>query len=136
MPHFEPGTTLGPYRIDELVGSGGMGDVYRATDTRLHRRVAIKLIAPDFSTNRDFQTRFEREARLLAALNHRHVGAIHGIEQFDGVHALVLELVEGKHSLSGCDTGRAAAGRSPRDRPPDGRCTRRLRTRRASSIAT
>jgi len=106
MAHLEPGTTIGPYRIEELVGAGGMGDVYRATDTRLHRTVAIKLVAPEFSTSRESQTRFEREARLLAALNHPHVGAIHGIEEFGDVRALILEFVDGRTLAERLDAGR------------------------------
>jgi Tol biopolymer transport system component len=106
MAHLEPGTAIGPYRIDALVGSGGMGDVYRATDTRLHRAVAIKIIAAGLSTDPEIQTRFEREGRLLAALNHPHIGAIHGLEQFDGVHALILEFVEGPTLAERLDSGR------------------------------
>ena len=79
-----------------LLDLGGMVDVYPATHTRLHRSVAIKLIAAELSANHELQTRFEREAWVLAALVHPHVAAIDGLEERDGVRALVLEFVEGR----------------------------------------
>jgi eukaryotic-like serine/threonine-protein kinase len=90
------GTRLGIYEIVEGLGAGGMGEVYRAHDTQLGRDVAIKILPAAFLANRERLARFEREARLLAALNHPHVGAIYGVEHVDGVRALVLELVEGE----------------------------------------
>jgi serine/threonine protein kinase len=90
------GQRLGSYEIVSLLGSGGMGEVYRARDTKLGRDVAIKILPRAFTADLDRRARFEREARLLAALNHPHVGAIYGFEERDGVHALVLELVEGQ----------------------------------------
>jgi serine/threonine protein kinase len=87
---------LGPYEIGALIGSGGMGDVYRARDTKLGRDVAIKILPAVFTADADRRARFEREARLLAALNHPHIGAIYGFEDRQGIHALVLELVEGQ----------------------------------------
>lgn len=89
------GQPLGAYRITSLLGAGGMGEVYRARDAKLGRDVAIKVLPKIFTTDAERLARFEREARLLAALNHPHIGAIYGFEQSDGVHALVLELVEG-----------------------------------------
>jgi Tol biopolymer transport system component len=89
------GQRLGPYDIGALLGAGGMGDVYRARDTMLGREVAIKILPDAFMADADRRARFEREARLLAALNHPHIGAIYGFEQRDGLHALVLELIEG-----------------------------------------
>ena len=89
------GVRLGPYEIHSLLGAGGMGEVYRARDTRLGRDVAIKIPRRMFTSDPDRLARFEREARLLAALNHPNIAAIHGIEERDGVEALVLELVEG-----------------------------------------
>ena len=89
------GTRLGPYEILAPIGAGGMGEVYRARDTRLGRDVAIKVLPRIFSEDPDRRSRFEREARVLAALNHPHIAAIHGFEEVDGVGALVLELVEG-----------------------------------------
>jgi eukaryotic-like serine/threonine-protein kinase len=89
------GRRLGAYEILGVVGIGGMGAVYRARDTRLGREVAIKVLPRVFSTDPDRRARFEREARLLAALNHPHIAAIYGIEESEGVQALVLELIEG-----------------------------------------
>src|SRR4030095_8632964 len=82
--------------IRELLGVGGMGQVYRAYDDTLGREVAIKLLPPAFTADRERQARFEREARLLATLNHPHIGAIYSVEEADGVRGLVLELVEGR----------------------------------------
>lgn len=90
------GRRLGPYKIGAMLGSGGMGEVYRALDTKLGRDVAIKILPQVFIADSDRRARFEREARLLAALNHPHIGAIYGFEDRDGIHGLVLELVEGE----------------------------------------
>src|SRR5437667_9756657 len=90
------GTKFGPYEIVSLLGAGGMGEVYRARDTKLGRDVAIKILPPAFAADPDRLERFEREARLLASLNHPHIGAIYGVEESAGVTALVLELVEGE----------------------------------------
>ena len=90
------GTSLGPYKIIEQLGAGGMGEVYRARDTKLERDVAIKVLPDDLAADPDRLARFEREAKLLAALNHANVGSIHGLEETDGVHFLVLELIEGE----------------------------------------
>lgn len=89
------GTAFGTYQILAPLGAGGMGVVYRARDTRLGREVAIKTLPDTFSADPDQLGRLEREARALAALNHPHIGTIYGIEEADGVRALVLELVEG-----------------------------------------
>ena len=89
------GTKLGPYEIVALLGAGGMGEVYRARDTKLGRDVALKFLPPVFAANADRVARFEREARLLASLNHPRIGAIYGFEDADNMPALVLELVEG-----------------------------------------
>src|SRR3989475_2976915 len=90
------GRLLAPYEMGSLLGSGGMGEVYRARDTKLGRDVAIKILPRAFIEDADRRARFEREARLLAALNHPHIGAIYGFEDREGIHALVLELVEGE----------------------------------------
>ena len=87
---------LGPYRIAGVLGEGGMGVVYRAKDTRLGRDVAIKILPPEFACDPGRLARFRREARALATLNHPNIGAIYGLEQFNGVDCLVLELVEGE----------------------------------------
>ena len=96
LPRLAPGTPFGQYRLEALIGAGGMGQVYRATDTRLRRQVAIKLLVPGLADDPDFAPRFEREGRLLASLNHPNIAAIYGLEEADGVHGLVLELVEGQ----------------------------------------
>jgi len=90
------GRRLGPYEVVGALGAGGMGEVYRAHDSRLGRDVAIKVLPQRFATDPVHLSRFEREARLLAALNHPHIAAIYGVEEVDGVRALVLELVEGQ----------------------------------------
>ena len=89
------GRRVGAYQIDARIGSGGMGEVYRARDTRLGRDVAIKVLPSIFAADPDRLARFEREARMLAALNHSHIATIHGVEELDGVRGLILELVEG-----------------------------------------
>src|SRR5260370_32720596 len=86
------GSRLGPYEIVEPIGAGGMGEVYRATDTKLRRSVAIKVMQPAFAQNQVRMERFAQEARVLAALNHPNIAAIYGIEE----NALVMELVEGE----------------------------------------
>jgi serine/threonine protein kinase len=89
------GTILGPYEITGTLGAGGMGEVYRATDTNLKRAVAIKVLPESVATDRDRLARFQREAEVLATLNHPNIAAIYGLERSDGTTALVMELVEG-----------------------------------------
>jgi eukaryotic-like serine/threonine-protein kinase len=90
------GALLGPYRIDFLLGAGGMGQVYRATDTRLNRTVALKILPREFASNVHFRARFEREAHAIAALSHPHICTLHDIGQHDGVDFLVMEYLEGE----------------------------------------
>ena len=90
-----PGTQLGPYEIGSPLGAGGMGEVYRARDTKLGRDVALKVLPATFATDPERMARFRREAQVLASLNHPHIGAIYGLEDSGGVPALVMELVEG-----------------------------------------
>src|SRR6478672_11470310 len=90
------GVRLGPYEILSALGAGGMGEVYRARDTRLERAVAIKVLPQAFATDTERVARFAREARTLASLNHPHIAALYGLEDADGVKALVMELVEGE----------------------------------------
>jgi eukaryotic-like serine/threonine-protein kinase len=90
-----PGTRLGVYDITALIGEGGMGQVYRATDTRLKRQVAIKVLPPSLAADQDRLKRFQREAEVLASLNHPNIAQIHGVEESGGVTSLVMELVEG-----------------------------------------
>ncbi len=90
------GRTLSHYEIVAVLGSGGMGDVYRARDTKLEREVAIKVIAEEFSRDKERLDRFEREAKLLAQLNHANIATLYGFEDADGQRFLVMELVEGE----------------------------------------
>src|SRR5215510_2889991 len=89
------GQRFGSYQITSLLGKGGMGEVYLARDTRLDRSVAIKTLPEQFESDAERLARFEREAKVLASLNHPNIGAIYGLERHDGRHILVLELVEG-----------------------------------------
>jgi len=89
------GRTLSHYRVYEKLGRGGMGEVYRARDTKLNRDVALKVLPEEFANNADRMARFEREAQVLASLNHPNIAAIHGVEEASGIRALVMELVEG-----------------------------------------
>ena len=90
-----PGARYGPYEITAKIGAGGMGEVYRARDTRLDRDVALKILPPAFAGDPERLARFESEARTLATLNHPHIGHIYGLEESGGVRALVLEFVDG-----------------------------------------
>src|SRR5438045_8071492 len=93
---LSPGTRLGAYEIVAAIGAGGMGEVYRARDTRLQRDVAIKVLPDLFASDPERLARFEREAQVLASLNHPHIAAIYGLEEAGTVRALILELVEGE----------------------------------------
>jgi hypothetical protein len=107
--------TFSHYRIVDKLGAGGMGEVYRAEDTKLGRQVAIKLLPDVFDRDPERLARFEREARLLASLNHPNIAAIYGLEEAEGKRFLVLELVEGQtreHQIG--------VGADPRVRPPGG----------------
>src|SRR5215216_1851594 len=92
---LNPGTRLGDYEIIAAIGKGGMGEVYRARDTKLQRDVAIKILPEAFAHDSERLARFNREARTLASLNHPNIGQIHGLEESDAIKALVMELVEG-----------------------------------------
>jgi len=92
---LQPGVRLGSYEILSALGAGGMGEVYRARDTNLKREVAIKVLPEGFSQDPDRLARFQREAELLATLNHPNIAAVYGLEKSEGVTAIVLELVEG-----------------------------------------
>ena len=104
------GTRIGPYDVVAPLGAGGMGEVYRARDARLNRDVALKVLPDAFALDAERLARFRREAQVLAALNHPHIAAIHGLEDAGGVQALVLELVEGPTLAD-----RIAQGRVPLD---------------------
>ena len=90
-----PGTRLGVYEVTAQIGEGGMGQVFRATDTKLKRQVAIKILPEAFAHDADRLARFTREAKTLASLNHPNIAAIYGLEESRGMTALVMELVEG-----------------------------------------
>lgn len=92
---FDPGSRLGPYEIRLLAGRGGMGDVYRARDTRLDRDVAIKVLPPGIATSPVRRARFEREARAISRLNHPHICTVHDVGECEGVAFLVMEYIEG-----------------------------------------
>jgi len=93
---FQPGSWLGPYRLEGRLGRGGMGVVLEATDTRLQRRVALKLLPQDLQGGIEQLIRFEREARLLASLNHPNIATIHSLEFLQGMHFLTMELIPGE----------------------------------------
>ena len=125
QPHHQPRTTarlrrsqaglvmigqrIASYEITARLGEGGMGEVYRARDTKLGREVALKILPPAVAEDRNRLARFQREARVLAALSHPHIATIHGIEDDTDIHALVMELVEGQTSQrSGSDSPHAS----------------------------
>jgi eukaryotic-like serine/threonine-protein kinase len=93
---LSPGTRLGAYEVAAPLGAGGMGEVYRAVDTRLKRSVAIKVLPDSVANDPDRLARFQREAEILASLSHPNIAAIHGLEESDGINAIVMELVEGR----------------------------------------
>ena len=105
------GTRLGPYQIVDRIGAGGMGEVYRATDTRLDRSVAIKVLPEDLAADPERRGRFEREAKAVSSLNHPHICTLHDVGEQDGAYYLVMEVVEGETLES-----RLARGRLPLDR--------------------
>jgi serine/threonine protein kinase/Tol biopolymer transport system component len=105
------GTQLGPYRITHVLGVGGMGEVYRAHDSKLGRDVALKVLPAAFQADAGRLARFEREARALASLNHPNIATIHGLEQHDGVHSLVMEVIDGA-TLHDIIAGIASSGES------------------------
>ena len=94
MP-LAPGTRLGPYEVVAAIGAGGMGEVYRARDTKLNRVVALKILPDAFAADSDRLVRFRREAQVLASLNHPNIAHLYGFEDAGSTHALVMELVDG-----------------------------------------
>ena len=92
---LQVGSRLGHYDVTALIGEGGMGQVWQATDTKLNRQVALKILPEAFASDPDRLARFQREAHVLASLNHPNIAAIYGLEEADDTRALVLELVEG-----------------------------------------
>ncbi len=128
------GTRLAHYEITSHLGTGGMGEVYQGTDTKLGRSVAIKFLPEGFSHDAERVGRFQREARVLASLNHPNVAAIYGVEEINGRHFLVMELVPGETLKSAFAVARFRWRRhcSLRSRSPKGS---RRRTTPVSSIA-
>ncbi len=112
MP-LSPGSRIGPYEVIAQIGAGGMGEVYRARDTQLQRDVALKILRDAFATDPDRLSRFEREAQLLAALNHPHIAQIYGLERSGGERTLVMEYVEGETLDDRVHRTRDAGGMSP-----------------------
>ena len=90
------GTRLGPYEITALLGEGGMGEVYRARDTRLERTIAIKVLPPDLAADPKRRTRFEREARAISSLSHPHICSLFDVGEEDGLAFLIMEHLEGE----------------------------------------
>src|SRR2546428_1497183 len=91
-----PGTKLGPYEIQAPLGAGGMGEVYRATDTKLGRDVALKVLPAEMASDPERLERFRREAKALAALHHPGIVTVHSVEEADGVHFLTMQLIQGQ----------------------------------------
>ncbi len=117
---IDPGARLGPYEIAAKLGEGGMGAVWRATDTHLGREVALKLLPGDFADDPERQARFEREARTLASLNHPNIAVVHALEHLDGRHLAVDSETEAERTVLGAPPGSepfraqpALDGRSP-----------------------
>ena len=95
---MESGTQLGPYEILGQLGAGGMGEVYLARDPRLEREVAIKVLPEELCCDPEHMARLEREARMLAALDHPNVATVHGLEEAEGIRFLVMQRVKGRDS--------------------------------------
>src|SRR4051812_19126012 len=93
---LSPGTRLGPYEILAPIGAGGMGEVYRARDTRLGRSVAIKTLSSEFAADTKLKIRFEREAKTISALNHPNICTVHDVGRENGIDYLVMELCDGR----------------------------------------
>lgn len=93
---LSPGSRLGSYEVTAKIGQGGMGEVYKATDTRLDRTVAIKVLLAHVADDPDLRQRFEREAKTISSLNHPHICTLHDIGQQDGIDYLVMEYLEGE----------------------------------------
>src|SRR5262249_396296 len=110
MTTLAAGSRLGPYQILEPIGAGGMGEVYKAADTRLDRTVAIKVLPTRWAENAEMRQRFEREAQTLAALNHPHICVLHDIGTHVGADFLVMEYLEGETLASRLERGRLGLG--------------------------
>jgi len=102
---LQPGVLLGPYQVLSLIGAGGMSEVYQARDTRLDRKVAVKVLAPTLATDTEFRARFEREAKAISSLNHPHICGLYDIGREQDTEYLVLELLEGETLASRIERG-------------------------------
>ena len=107
---LQPGATLGPFEILSLIGAGGMGEVYRARDTRLDRKVAVKVLAPELANDAEFRARFAREAKAISALNHPHICGLYDIGREHDTDYLVLELLEGETLAARLERGALPLG--------------------------
>ena len=116
---LSPGARLGAYNVVSSIGAGGMGEVYRAHDTRLERDVALKILPEAFVADAERLARFKREAHLLASLNHPNIAAIYGLEDAGSAPAIVMELVEGPTLADRIAGQPLAIGRCAGDRAPD-----------------
>ena len=127
------GSRLGPYEIVSAIGAGGMGEVYRARDRSLKRDIALKILPDSLSADVERLARFQREAEVLASLNHPNIAAIYGLENAEGVKALVMELVEGEDLAE-----RIARGPTPLDEalPIVKQIARRWRRRTSKASST
>jgi Tol biopolymer transport system component/predicted Ser/Thr protein kinase len=105
VPALTAGAQLGPHRIESVIGAGGMGQVYRATDTRLNRRVAIKVLPSELADDPQFRARFEREAKAIASLNHPHICTLYDVGRDQGIEYLVMEYLEGESLASRLERG-------------------------------
>jgi eukaryotic-like serine/threonine-protein kinase len=133
VPAVAVGTRLGPYVVLSLLGKGGMGEVFRARDSRLDRDVAIKTLPREYASEATWLARFHREARMLAALNHPNIAAIHGLEESNGLHYLVMELVEGA-TLADMLAGSGRPGPGTERAPGSGRPRRSDRRTRGLPV--
>ena len=113
------GKTLSNFKITAKLGEGGMGEVYRAEDSKLDREVAIKVLPAAFTQDPERLARFEREAKILASLNHQNIAAIHQVEQVEGTYFLVMELVDGETLAERLDRGVIPVGYSDYSDLPD-----------------
>ncbi|HET7452229.1 MAG TPA: serine/threonine-protein kinase, partial [Thermoanaerobaculia bacterium] len=105
------GTRLGPYEVISPLGAGGMGEVYKARDSRLGREVAVKVLPPDFASDTQRRSRFEQEARAASALNHPNIVTVHDVGASDGHLWVAMELVDGKSLRAILESGRLAVSR-------------------------
>ena len=113
------GKSIAHYRVTAKLGAGGMGEVYRATDTKLGREVVLKVLPPVFANDAQRMARFKRESHVLASLNHPNIASIYGLEEADGIHCLVLELVEGPTLAEKIREGAITSGRFAEHRQAD-----------------